>query len=234
MNNESTHDIYSQMSHVWPENDRWYNYTHNYILSFIEKYLSPKLTHSSIYLNAGSGGSEYNLCGVCHHVDIAENLICKFEHFTVASIENMPFDSETFDAVICVGSVLNYCDAVASIREISRVMQPGGYLVLEFERSNTGELLLTSEYGRVSTKQQYDYMGHTHTLWLYSEKMIEHLLDECGLSIEVRKRYHCLSSLVNRITHKEESSGKYAKYDKLIKPLSYFLAHNTICLCKKL
>lgn len=230
---ENTHDIYSQMNSVWPENNRWYDYTHNIIINFIEKHLSSKLTPNSMHLNAGSGGSEYALKRTCYHVDIAENLINKFEHFTVASIENMPFEDEMFDAVICVGSVLNYCDAVNSIREISRVIKSGGYLVLEFERSNTGELLFTTEYGKVSTKQQYDYMGHNHTLWLYSEKMIIHLLNECGLSIEDKTRYHCLSSLINHITHKEESSGKYAKYDKLVKPLSYFLAHNIILLCKK-
>lgn len=221
------------MNYVWPENNRWYDYTHNYIISFIEKHLSAQLTQDSIYLNAGSGGSEYNLQGICHHVDIAENLINKFEHFTVTSIENMPFEDEMFDAVICVGSVLNYCDAVTSIREISRVIKCGGYLVLEFERSNTGELLFSSEYGKVSTKQQYDYMGHTHTLWLYSEKMIINILNECGLSPKESARYHCISSLVNCFTHNEENSGKYAKYDKIVKPISYFLAHNAILLCRK-
>lgn len=234
MDQESTYDIYSEMNTVWPENDRWYNYTHNYILSFIETHLSTKLSDNSIYLNAGSGGSEYNLKGICYHVDIAENLISKFKLYTVASIENLPFDGNTFDAVICVGSVLNYCDVILSIKEIARVLKPGGFLVLEFERSNTGELLLTSEYGKISTKQQYHYMGHNHTLWLYSEKMIIQLIDECGLRLEVLERYHCLSSVVNRFTHQEEHSGQYAKYDTILKPFSYYLAHNAIFLCRKL
>lgn len=231
---ESTQEIYSKMNNVWPDNNRWYDYTHDYILNFISKYLASKLSQNSVYLNAGSGGSEYDLQGICHHVDIAENLICKFERYTVASIEDLPLKSEMFDAVICVGSVLNYCDAVSSIKEMARVTKQGGYLVLEFERSNTGELWFTSEYGKNTTKQQYDYMGHIHTLWLYSEKMIIEILNECGLSLVKRERFHCISALANRITHKEEYSGKYAKYDILIRPLSYFLAHNTILLCKKL
>lgn len=234
METESTQEIYSKMNKVWPDNNRWYDYTHNYILNFISKHLASKLSQDSVYLNAGSGGSEYNLQGVCHHVDIAENLICKFDRYTVASIEKLPFTNEVFDAVICVGSVLNYCDAVSSIREMTRVMKPGGYLVLEFERSNTGELWFTSEYGKNTTKQQYDYMGHTHTLWLYSEKVIIQILNECGLSLIKQERFHCISALANRITHKEEYSGKFAKYDILIRPLSYLLAHNTILLCRKL
>lgn len=231
---EKTKDIYSSMDSVWPENNRWYNYTHDFILNFIKRYLSPNLSSESFYLNAGSGGTVYDIQGVCHHVDIAENLICKFEKHTVASIENLPFENEVFDAVICVGSVLNYCDAIKSIKEISRVMKKGGYLVLEFERSNTGELFFTSEYGKNATKQQYEYMGHIHTLWLYSEKMISQILNECGLSVTRKKRFHCISAIANRILHIEEEAGKYAHYDVLFKPISYLLAHNTILLCKKL
>lgn len=222
------------MDKVWPENNRWYDYTRNCILHFIDTHLSSKLLDNSIYLNAGSGGSEYKLKGTCHHVDIAENLICKFNLYTIASIEDLPFSKNMFDAVICVGSVLNYCDAISSIKELTRVLKPGGYLILEFERSNSGELLFTSDYGKTSTKQQYDYMGHYHTLWLYSEKIITQLLNEYGLVIEIYERYHCFSSVVNHFTHQEEYSGKYAKYDKLLKPFSYFLAHNAIFLCRKL
>lgn len=234
MDNESPKDIYSSMSSVWPDDDRWYNYTHKYIIGFISKNLSPKLTRESLFLNAGSGGSEYDLQGICHHVDIAENLINKFERFTVASIERMPLEDNSFDAAICVGSVLNYCDPVSSLKEFSRVIKCGGHLILEYERSNTGELWFTSEYGKTTTKQQYNYMEHTHTLWLYSEKMIARILKECGFEIIRQERFHCISALVNRITHQEEYSGQYARYDAWIKPLSYLMAHNVILLCKKL
>ena len=231
---EDPRDIYSSMKCVWPENNRWYDYTHNYIISFIAKNLTSYLTEESIYLDAGSGGSVYDLQGICHHVDIVENLINKFENYTVASIETLPFKDNSFDATICVGSVLNYCDAVCSIKELSRVTRHGGYFILEFERSNTGELCFTSEYGKNTTKQQYDYMGHIHTLWLYSETLITTLLKECGFSVIKKERFHCISSLANRITHNEEKSGRWAKIDRLAKPFSYLLAHNIIFFCKKL
>lgn len=234
LDTESPKDIYSSMNCVWPDDNRWYNYTHKYIIDFIANYLAPKLSHESVFLNAGSGGSEYDLQGICHHIDIAENLINKFERHTVASIEKIPLEDSIFDAAICVGSVLNYCDAVSSIKELYRVIKRGGYLILEYERSNTGELWFTSEYGKNATKQQYDYMGHTHTLWLYSEKVINQILKECGFSVLIKKRFHCISALVNRFAHQEEYSGQFARYDMLVKPLSYMMAHNTILLCKKL
>ena len=234
MDIETPKDIYSSMDCVWPDDDRWYNYTHKYIIDFIANNLAPKLSRESVFLNAGSGGSEYDLQSTCHHVDIAENLINKFEQYTVASIEKMPLEDNSFDAAICVGSVLNYCDPVSSLRELSRVIRRSGYLILEFERSNTGELWFTSEYGKNTTMQQYDYMGHTHTLWLFSEKVIAQILKECGLEIVKKERFHCVSALMNRFTHQEEYSGQFARYDMWIKPLSYWIAHNTIMLCKKL
>lgn len=233
MGYESTKDIYSSVTSVWPENDRWYDYTQKCIMNFIKKYLTPKLTQESVYLNAGSGGSEYDLPGICHHVDIAENLIKQFPRFTVASIENIPPQDCSFDAAICVGSVINYCDAVKSVSELSRLIKHDGYLILEFERSNTGELWFTKEYGRTTTRQQYYYMGHTHTLWLYSENVIVNILKERGFSIVKRKRFHSVSALINRITCQEEYSGRFSKFDPLALPFSYLTAHNVIMLCKK-
>ena len=96
MNHESTHEIYSSMETVWPEASYWYNFTHKCIIEFIEYTLNSRLTNKSLYLNAGSGGSQYNLSGTCYHLDIAENLINKFPNYYVASIENMPFKDELF------------------------------------------------------------------------------------------------------------------------------------------
>lgn len=234
MEPKSTKEIYSSMDKVWPDNSPWYDHTHSCILDFIYSNLSPHLHSDSLYLNAGSGGSEYALPGTCHHVDIVESLIRDFELYTVASIEQLPFAENSYDAAICVGSVLNYCDAVRSIHELCRVIKPNGYLVLEFERSHTGELWFDSEYGKNTTKQKYEYMEHTHTLWLYSEKTILNILENCGVSVIKKERFHCLSSLANRIIKNEEHAGKYSKYDFWVKIASYYMAHNMILLCKKL
>lgn len=233
MKEESTEDIYTSMDKVWPENNRWYNYTLQCITRFVISSLQCRLKDSSIYLNAGSGGSSYNLPGNCVHVDIAENLIRMLPCYVVASIEDLPFPENTFDATICVGSVLNYCDAVKSITELARTLRPSGYLVLEFERSNTGELWGTKEYGKGVTLQKYEYLGHTHTLFLYSECMILQLLRDCGLQVIKHRRFHNLSALANRLTKQEEPSGRFGRLDPLFTPISYYTAHNIILLCRK-
>lgn len=233
MQEESTEEIYKSVNSVWPQNNRWYDYTHRKIIQFILASLKNRLNKYSVYLNAGSGGSTYDLPGICYHADIAENLICHFPNYVVASIENLPFPTSHFDAIICVGSVLNYCDAAQSIRELARILKPGGYLILEFERSTTGELWGTKEYGKGGTFQKYEYMGHIHTLCLYSERLIVELLQGYRLRIIKRQRFHCLSALINRLTKQEEASGRFGRFDIILSPVSYFMAHNTIMLCKK-
>lgn len=233
MQEESAEEIYKSVNSVWPQNNRWYDYTHQRIIKFILLSLKNRLNEYSIYLNAGSGGSLYDIPGICYHADIAENLICHFPNYVVASIEQLPFPNSYFDAIICVGSVLNYCDAVQSICELTRTLKPSGYLVLEFERSNTGELLGTEEYGKGATFQKYEYMNHIHTLCLHSEHLIIDLLHERGMQIIRGQRFHCLSALMNRLTKQEEPSGRFGRFDPIFFPVSYFIAHNIIMLCKK-
>lgn len=233
MKQESTHEIYSSMENVWPESSHWYDFTHKHIINFIEETLNSKLTNTSLYLNAGSGGSEYNILGTCYHLDIAENLINRFPNHYVASIENMPFRDNMFDAIICVGSVLNYCSAMESINELTRVLKPGGFLILEFERSNTAELWLNKEYGKNATLQNYEYLNHTHSLWLYAENYIKELLYQNDTYVIKQNRFHNLSAAINRITKNEELAGKFGKFDSLFLPVSYFMSHNMIMLCQK-
>ena len=70
-------------------------------------------------LNAGSGGSIYNgISGKFFHVDISDKFIKELPNSYVASIENLPFNTNFFDTAICVGSVINYCDALTALSEI--------------------------------------------------------------------------------------------------------------------
>ena len=64
------------------------------------KHLTKPLTDASVYVNVGSGGSSYDLAGICYHVDIVENLIRHFPYHTVASVENMPYPDSMFDAAM--------------------------------------------------------------------------------------------------------------------------------------
>lgn len=131
LDTEDIRKFYEDIPDVWPHDDMW----HQYSRQTIEKYLLKSVKCNMDILNAGSGGNNYGLDFDMHHLDIAENKVNQFPKFSVASIEAMPFSNATFDCVICVGSVLNYCDAIKAISEITRVLLPSGMLFLEFESS---------------------------------------------------------------------------------------------------
>ena len=231
---QRTKEVYSSLEKVWPDNNIWYSYLHNKIVKYIESKLKSVLSERSLYLNAGSGGSIYELPGICYHVDIASNLLQNISNAFIASIEELPFPDNTFDAIICVGSVINYCSAFESISEFSRTIKKGGILILEFERSQSAELWFSSDFGKNATLQQYNYLDDIHTLWLYSESYISKLLIQNHFKIINKKRIHSLSTIVNRITKNENYAGKFGRFDALFFPVSYIAAHNMIIMCQKI
>jgi ubiquinone/menaquinone biosynthesis C-methylase UbiE len=48
------------------------------------------------------------------------------------SVETLPFEHETFDKALAINSMQVWLDAVAGLREIRRVMKPGGRVALGF------------------------------------------------------------------------------------------------------
>lgn len=228
-----TKQLYNQIQNVWPDN-RWYNYTRNNIVSFIDKYKN-LFTDESTTINAGSGGSVYDLRGTMYHVDIAENLISGLPNAVVSSIESLPFEDKTFDSAICVGSVINYCSALTDLSELSRVLKPKSFIILEYERSQTGELFFSDKYNKSSIIQQYTYNNQPeHNLWLYSDKYINNILAENGYRIVDNIYFHSISAIVNRFIDNEDTSGKYCFIDNILpSALRKISAHNRILLCER-
>ena len=54
------------------------------------------------------------------------------------SVENLPFDQETFDKVLAINSMQVWPDAVQGLREVWRVAKPGGKIALGFT-SHSGQ-----------------------------------------------------------------------------------------------
>lgn len=227
-------NLYNSIAEVWPENNAWYNYTHEQINKYI---LSKKnlFSNEAKILNAGSGGSTYDLPGEIYHVDLSEKLISQLPKKFVCSIERMPFASEEFGSVICVGSVINYCDAYTALLEMSRVLKPNGLMILEYERTESGELFFSRDYGKNIVLRSYEYNGQSnHNLWLYSDPFINSILNQAGFEILNCQYYHALSSIWNNLTDDEKRSGKVAAADKFFPCiLKKHCAHNRIMLCMK-
>lgn len=232
---KETRKLYDEIEKIWPDNNSWYDYTHRRIISFINKNSSIFSSNNKV-LNAGSGGSIYDdIEGIFYHVDISDKFIKNLPNNFIASIENLPFENEFFDSIICVGSVVNYCDLLTAIAEMYRVLKNKSYFILEYERSQTGELIFKTDYGKPTSFQIYQYNNQdNHKLWLYSDKYVDNVLSSIGFRMVKCEYYHVLSSLFNRFLDNEIKSGVFSKYDNYIPSyLQKLLAHNRILLCYK-
>jgi SAM-dependent methyltransferase len=77
-----------------------------------------------------------------HGVDIAADCLelaragGKYASLARASLEEpLPFEPETFDLAVCNG-VLGYCASSRPLVELSRVLKPGGHLLLSMRRQD--------------------------------------------------------------------------------------------------
>ena len=187
-------------------------------------------------LNAGSGGSDYGLPHKMMHVDIAENKIKHFPEYIVSSVESMPFEGNTFTDAICVGSVINYCDASATIHELSRVLKSGGSLILEFESSWGYEHRNSHAFKRDADIVQLPYFGALHSQWIYSPKYISNILAVEGLRISDEYSFHYLSGISFSKYQNENRAVQYVKFDWLCRkiPIIKQYSNNVILRCIKL
>ena len=228
---EQIRELYNQVDSVWPEKDLWHSYTKKTIETKVYEWTDTKET--DLILNAGSGGTIYDIKGSWVHLDIVENKINKFEKYIVGSIESIPSASGSYDYVICVGSVLNYTQIIPSLNELCRVLKPGGYLIVEFERTNTAGLWFTSNYGKNCVYKKYKYNSQEHGLWLYSEKFISQTLEVMGMKKIDKFRFHSVSSIFGRFCTDINKITSKIKYDHVLKNFNYFSAHNCMFLYQK-
>lgn len=225
--------LYNAAKETWPKNDPWHTYTHNYTTWKVQSYLKT-LSPKAMVLNAGAGDTRYCASATIYDVDIAEDKLKNSPHPFVASIESLPFPDDFFDCVICVGSVLNYCDLYASLSELIRVLVPNGILCVEYERSQSAEFLLTKNYKANVFSKIYNYNGQQHRLWLYSDTYVLNFLKQQHIDIMRRDYFHGISSLAARFTKDEFSASKFAIYDRYVPWLLKISAHNCLLWGKKL
>ena len=138
---------FSALTDVWPNNDTWSRHTHTEISRRLHRHcerIIPKSGHSRL-LNIGSHGNNYGIVANEHiHIDLAADALIGVPLAAAADAELLPISSSSIDVAICVGSVINYSSPPKILSEISRILKPLGYLLLEFETSDSFEFALTN------------------------------------------------------------------------------------------
>lgn len=230
---EKVRMFYNSVKNVWGENDPWHNYSKKIISSFIRK---QNFFENSFVLNAGSAGNSYNInCRLMYHVDIAETKIKNIENSFVASVEALPFDKNTFDNVICVGSVLNYCDVFNAISELSRVLKPGGHLIIEFESSWGYEYLGKFDYKKNACIITTQYIEDQHMQWLYAPNYVKKILMSYDFQVINGYSFHIADGILSKFLDDKTAVGITQTIDKYLIHVNPFKKHgnNVIYHCIK-
>lgn len=113
-------------------------------------HINIKLT--DVILDAGCGGGKTvsKLCnmigsGKVYGIDYSDlcikkaeklnhkNVICGKAYITQASVSDLPFEADKFDYVTAVETYYFWPDKLNDLKEINRVLKPGGKLLLVFE-----------------------------------------------------------------------------------------------------
>ena len=225
---------YNEIDTIWDPEDKWHWRTNRMIRKFIFDSLNSIPGHKNLkILNAGSAGYSYEL----HeeqmlHVDIADKKIAHLPNSLIADIQNLPIPDKQFDMVICVGSVLNYCDPYLVFGELRRVLKPNGYLILEFENSKTLELTGTDDFNKGAVFVETFYKNQSEKIWYFAESFIRELASTHGFVSKKRSSCHILSPLFLKWFKNEKWAALWGAFDpicKLIPGLNKF-SSNTIFL----
>src|SRR5207248_10382541 len=111
----------------------------------------------------------------------------------------IPFEDDAFDVVLCVGAVLNYSDPYTAVPELLRVTKKGGLVIIDFETSNTAELLLSKDWGRRVCIVERRYAGHLDKTFLFSIDHIRRIVEEQSTQIVAHKHYHTATAFWHRV-----------------------------------
>jgi len=174
--------------------DSWHRFTGAETHRQIVRFWRSESRRNQVVLNAGSGDFELGIeSALTINLDISETRVSRLPNAVVGSVQAIPLKDNAVDAIFCVGSVINYCDAGATISEFARVLRPGGYLILEFESSRSAELRTQDGFGRSVGLAETFYGDGPEVVWVYTPQFIAHLLEAARIPILNRVAIHVLS-----------------------------------------
>lgn len=217
--------------------DRWHDYTGEEVQRELARLWDSLPTRPEhVILNAGAGNNDFGLCPpTTINLDISETGVSALPNPLVASIEDIPLENGSVDTVICVGSVINYCDAAAAIAEFGRVLRPGGYLILEFESSYSAELITQDLFGHSAVVAESFYADQLEVVWAYSPKYIYNLLHAAKFSVKRSVPVHILSPWALLILRNVRVAASIARLDRVARRIPFLTrwASNHLLFCEK-
>lgn len=218
----------------WPTNSPWYHMVQKQLDIYSRNWIHQCTRKGDRILIAGCGTKRYRLPGRKGiYMDLVGKLLADCRFSITGSIEKIPLKDASVDAILCVGSVLNYVSAVKALSEFQRILRPGGKLLLEFENSKSFEFIPNGNYKKPCFWQSFDYNGQQHPQWTYSEQYIRSILKEKHMHVTKRIPFHILSSMALGFGFDVDQVAFLARADRFLRPLSKISASNIIYFIEK-
>lgn len=231
---DEVRSLYDAIDVIYARQDKWHHISRDWIQRFITENLVAMSDLAC--LNLGSGGNSYGLPeSAVTHIDIHSRHFLAGQRYVIADIQNLVSVGSAYDACLCVGSVLNHCDAAAVIASIGRTVRIGGTVILEFESSASLELLFSPAFLKPATVIDTFYYNRRVRVWAYSESYIRSLLYATGFRILKRSTCHHLSPLAYLVTRSSSLAASAHLLDPLVRlvPGLNRFASNVIYACRK-
>jgi SAM-dependent methyltransferase len=218
--------------------DDWHEYTAARIRHELRVHWWRMHVHTNaVVLNAGAGNNDLGVCPPSTiNLDTSEAGVALLPNPIVASIEDIPLPNASVDTLVCVGSVINYCDAAAAISEFSRILKPGGHLVLEYESSRAADLFKQTAFGRAAAIAETFYGDEPEVLWVFDPRYIRSLLSASGLKVVKTIPIHIGSPWALLVTKDIRRAAAMAPLDRVLRfvPVVARWASNQLMFCRKM
>lgn len=217
--------------------DPWHDYTAKAIREQLKVWHEPLFSNREcLVLNAGSGGDDLGVCPPeAIHLDLAEQRLKDTQRAIIASVESIPLPAQSVGTIICVGSVINYCDPAAAIVEFGRIACSGAWMAVEFESSRSGELLCRRGFGSAAVVVRTFYGDSEEVVWVYRPPYIESLLSAAGFRVVERVPIHIVSPWLLLFTRLPAVASRAGELDRRFSSTSFLTrwASNHLWLCRR-
>ena len=127
-------------------------------------------------------------------IEVAKSKNMEGVELIVGDCENLPFDDQSFDAVICCQSFHHYPNVQNFFNSVYRVLRPGGRLILRDMTAKTAPVLWFFNHVELPVVNMTGH-GDVH---VYSVAEVRELCRKAGLTLETGEkrgffRLHCVA-----------------------------------------
>ena len=116
-------------------------------------------------------------------IEVAKNKNIKNATFVVGDCENLPFDENSFDVIICSQSFHHYPNPQNFFNSVYKTLKPNGRLIL---RDNTGPSFLMWLINHLELPLARAF--HHGDVKIYSLKEIKSMGEKAGLKVEINEQ----------------------------------------------